>query len=101
MDGRHVNNGQPELFVKKDHRNSVRITVVLCWSRGELNSPKIIFFSLVLEHLDGFRAKWGVQDTRSGRRNRLSEGRKKAFFSFWLQVGYMEPISRRPVAMGF
>ena len=43
VDGRHVNNGQPELFVKKDHRNSIRITVVLCWSRGELNSPKIIF----------------------------------------------------------
>ena len=28
---------------KKDHRNSIRITVVFCWSRGELNSPKIIF----------------------------------------------------------
>lgn len=27
----------------KDHRNSIRITVVFCWSRGELNSPKIIF----------------------------------------------------------
>ena len=43
VDDHHVNNTQPERFVKKDHRNSIKITVVLWWRRGELNPrPKTL-----------------------------------------------------------
>ena len=38
-----VPTGTSERSNRKSHRNSIRITVVLCWSRAELNSPKIIF----------------------------------------------------------